>query len=227
MQRIGESAPAARRALAGRQAATARQTQELAAALAATFGPAPGSRLRDDWAGYVAAVDGFAVTRGWVLLDPALRQTQLGAAARREAGAVRQAAAEVVAEAPRSAVAAARDAVARPVVPSAGPADAQAAGTVNLSSLVGQPEPSGEEAGEPETSRFQGFAAQMKPTWEEGPAAPAETPLAATPAAGAPELATLEAKQDALAEASPVAPEPATRAPQIVVVAPPAVQAPP
>src|SRR5690606_30375087 len=171
MQRIGESAPAARRALAGRQAATARQTQELAAALAATFGPAPGARLREDWTSYVAAVDGYAVTRGWVLLDPALRQTQLGAAARRAAGAVRQAAAEVLAEAPRSAVAAARGVVARgavvgPVMPAAGPPDVPTpAATVPLESLVPDNSLAAPPAAGPVVPDFESFAAQMKPTW--------------------------------------------------------------
>src|SRR3546814_1572178 len=85
MHRIGEGVPAVRRALAGRQAAAFSAVRDLAVALAATFGPAPAARLEADWKAYVASVDGFAVTRGWLLLDPSLRQTQLGAAARRAA----------------------------------------------------------------------------------------------------------------------------------------------
>src|SRR3546814_5791703 len=88
MQRSGEGDPAVRRALAGRQAAAFSAVRDLAVALAATFGPAPAARLEADWKAYVASVDGFAVTRGWLLLDPSLRQTQLGAAARRAADAI-------------------------------------------------------------------------------------------------------------------------------------------
>ena len=108
MQRIGEGDPAARQALARRQMETFNAIRALATDMAATFGAPPAERLQRDWSDYVALVDGFAVTRGWLLLDPALRRTQLGEAARRDADAVGQAAAEVVAAAPRSAVAAAR-----------------------------------------------------------------------------------------------------------------------
>src|SRR5690606_13368295 len=221
MQRIGESAPAARRALTGRQAATARQTQELAAALAATFGPAPGARLREDWTSYVAAVDGYAVTRGWVLHEPALRQTQLGAAARREAGEVRQAAAEVLAEAPRSAVAAAREAAARPGTPATKPpAVAAVTGAVPLDSLVAP------AAAEPEAPDFESFAAQMKPVWAAGETvpAPAQVEPVAAPAAEPEEVPTLAAQPEPLVTAAPPEPapqpEPVTRAPQIAVVPP-------
>src|SRR3546814_3067779 len=96
MQRIGEGDPAVRRALAGRQAAAFSAVRDLAVALAATIGPAPAARLEADCKAYVASVVGFAVTRGWLLLDPSLRQTQLGAAARRAADAIDAAAAAVV-----------------------------------------------------------------------------------------------------------------------------------
>ncbi|HMA13186.1 MAG TPA: DUF2336 domain-containing protein [Kiloniellaceae bacterium] len=215
MQRIGESGPAVRRSLAGRQAANFREAQNLAAELAATFGPEPAARLRDDWTDYVAAVDGFAVTRGWVLLDPALRQTQLGAAARRAAGAVRQAAAEVLAEAPRSAVAAARGVVAGPVVPAAGPPDVPTpAATVPLESLVPDNSLAAPPAAGPVVPDFESFAAQMKPTWGAGEAAPAPDEPVATPAAVPAEPSTLAAKQEALAASRPEQPEPVARVPQ-------------
>src|SRR3546814_9098319 len=79
--------------LAERQAESFAVVRGLATDLAATFGPAPAERLQGDWSDYVARVDGFAVTRGWLLLDPALSRTRLGAAARAEAAAVDRAAA--------------------------------------------------------------------------------------------------------------------------------------
>lgn len=121
LQRVGEGDPAVRRALAGRQAATMTAVRGLAAELAATFGPDPGARLERDWERYVASVDGFAVTRGWLLLDPALRQTRLGTAIQRDADAVREGAAEMVAAAPRSALAAARAAPAQAAAPATAP----------------------------------------------------------------------------------------------------------
>lgn len=112
MQRIAQGDPARRQALARRQAALFEVVRALRVDLAATFGAEPAERLQADWAAYVAQVDGFSATRGWLLLDPALRLTQLGAEA--EADAVDLAAAEVIAEAPRSALAAARAGSARP-----------------------------------------------------------------------------------------------------------------
>ncbi|MPZ10196.1 MAG: DUF2336 domain-containing protein [Kiloniellaceae bacterium] len=137
MQRIGEGDPAARQALAGRQRETFGAIHALATDMAATFGPAPAERLQRDWSHYVALVDGFAVTRGWLLLDPALRRTQLGAAARREADAVRQAAAEVVASAPRSALAAARSEAARAAAPPGRPPKT-AVPAISLGAVVAQ-----------------------------------------------------------------------------------------
>ncbi|MEO3429930.1 DUF2336 domain-containing protein [Pelagibius sp. CAU 1746] len=106
MQRIAQGDPAARRAIARRQVAVFETVRALRIDMAATFGPQPVERLQHDWESYVAQVDGFAATRGWLLLDPALRRTQLGTAA--QADAVDRAASEVVAAAPRSALAAAR-----------------------------------------------------------------------------------------------------------------------
>ncbi len=107
LQRIADGDPAVRQDLARRQAATFETIRGLRTDMAATFGAASADRLQQDWAAYVSRVDGFAATRGWVLLDPALKRTQVGAAAREEADAVDRAAAEMVAAAPRSAVAAA------------------------------------------------------------------------------------------------------------------------
>ena len=137
MQRVGEGDPAARQAFARRQTETFSAIRGLATDMAATFGPEPAERLQRDWSEYVALADGFAVTRGWLLLDPALRQTRLGAAARKEADAVNQAAAEVVASAPRSALAAARS-EARDAAAPAGRPPRAAAPAVDLVSVVAQ-----------------------------------------------------------------------------------------
>ena len=137
MQRVGEGDPAARQALARRQTETFNAIRGLATDMAATFGPEPAERLQRDWSEYVALVDGFAVTRGWLLLDPALRQTRLGAAARQEVDAVNQAAAEVVASAPRSALSAARSEARRAAAP-AGRPPRSATPAVDLGSVVAQ-----------------------------------------------------------------------------------------
>src|SRR5690606_12891225 len=129
----------------------------------------------------------------------------------------RQAAAEAVAGAPRSAVAAARDAVARPSGPSPEPSlelppepppQATLAPAVPLDRLVAPLETI--EAGEvtsavPETEAapvFERFAAQMKPVWEAGEATPAEAAPELQPAAVAAadrvEVSTVEANQKAL-----------------------------
>ncbi len=112
MQRIAQGDPAARLAIARRQVSVFETVRKLRVDMAATFGPEPVERLQHDWESYVAQVDGFAATRGWLLLDPALRQTQLGKAAQTDA--VERAASEVVATAPRSALAAARSGAGRP-----------------------------------------------------------------------------------------------------------------
>jgi|GEM_PF-845099 len=135
MQRIAQGDPPRRQALAGRQADTAEAVRALRVDIAATFGAAPADRLRDEWSAYVAQVDGYAATRGWLLLDPALRLTQLGAEA--EADAVDLAAAEMLAEAPRSSLAAAR---ARTGPPSAATVAPPAPG-VNLGEIVTQAGP--------------------------------------------------------------------------------------
>ena len=138
MQRVGEGDPAARQALARRQSETFNAIRALSSEMAATFGAAPAERLQRDWAEYVALVDGFAVTRGWVLLDPALRQTHIGAAARREADTVNDAAAEVVALAPRSALAAARSEFGRPAPAAAPTPELRGAQSVNLGEVLAQ-----------------------------------------------------------------------------------------
>lgn len=152
LQRVGEGDPAERQALARRQSETFNAIRALSSDMAATFGSAPAARLQNDWAEYVALVDGFAVTRGWVLLDPALRQTHLGAAARRDADTVNDAAAQVVASAPRSALAAARSELGR--APQAAPPPSQEPpGTrpgiwgVNLGEVLAQTPRSAETAG--------------------------------------------------------------------------------
>lgn len=141
MQRIAQGDPAARQAIARRQVAVFETVRNLRVDMAATFGPEPVERLQRDWEAYVAQVDGFAATRGWLLLDPALRQTQLGEAA--QADAVERAASEVVATAPRSALAAARSGVGRPPqekqLPPAPAAEAATPG-ISLSELTAQAE---------------------------------------------------------------------------------------
>ncbi len=139
MQRIAQGDPAARQAIARRQVAVFETVRGLRIDMAATFGPAPVERLQRDWESYVAQVDGFAATRGWLLLDPALRRTQLGEAA--QADAVERAASEVVATAPRSALAAVRSGVGRPSeekLPSIAPAAETAAPGVSLGDLAAQ-----------------------------------------------------------------------------------------
>lgn len=138
MLRVGEGDPAERQALARRQSETFNAIRALSSEMAATFGAAPAERLQNDWAKYVALVDGFAVTRGWVLLDPALRQTHLGAAARRDADTVNDAAAEVVASAPRSALAAARNEFGRAAQVTAAAPERRGVAGVNLGEVLDQ-----------------------------------------------------------------------------------------
>lgn len=104
VQRVAQGDPARRLRVARRQAATFETIRGLRGDMVALWGAAPAERLQRDWTGYVAEVDGYAATRGWLLLDPALQQTQLGAATK--ADAVDLAAARIVAEAPRAATAA-------------------------------------------------------------------------------------------------------------------------
>ncbi|MGF1632068.1 MAG: DUF2336 domain-containing protein [Kiloniellaceae bacterium] len=178
MQRIAAGDPAVRQELAARQVETFNAIRGLATDMAATFGLEPAERLQRDWSEYVAQVDGFAVTRGWLLLDPALRRTQFGAAAQREADAVNQAAAEVVASAPRSALAAARTDAARSAAPEV-PTPQAAVPALNLGTVVAQTQgrdpdalagelPSPALAQQPEASAalnaaaFRAFAARIK-----------------------------------------------------------------
>jgi len=103
--RVSEGDPAARQVLARRQAAIFEGLRGLRPNMVAIFGLGPGGRIQRDWADYVASVDGFAATRGWRLLDPTLRRTQVGALTRGDADPVEQAAAAFVAAAPRSTLA--------------------------------------------------------------------------------------------------------------------------
>ena len=142
LQRIGEGNPSARQDLARRQRGAFESVRAMESEMAVTLGGSEAQRLQRDWTDYVGQVDAFAVTRGWVLLDPALRQTQLGAEARAATDAVDQAAAEVVAAAPRSALAAARseaDGRAAPQAAAKAQPESQGAPSgVNLEALVAQ-----------------------------------------------------------------------------------------
>ncbi len=107
MKRIAAGDATERQAFARRQVSAFSAIRALRSEMSARFGAEPAERLQREWVAYVALVDGFAVTRGWLLLDPTLRLTHLGQAAREDADAIERAAAEVVASAPRSALAAA------------------------------------------------------------------------------------------------------------------------
>ena len=138
LRRIGEGDPSARRDLARRQQAAFDAVRDMESEMTAMLGASDARRLQQDWADYVGQVDGFAVTRGWVLLDPALQRTQLGAAARQAADAVDRAAAEVVASAPRSALAAARATSGAPAAALPRRATASPRAGINLDRLVAQ-----------------------------------------------------------------------------------------
>jgi hypothetical protein len=139
------------------------------------------------------------VTRGWLLLDPALRQTQLGTAARRAAGAVKQAAAEMVAEAPRSAVAAARAEAASPAPPAAAaqPASLQSvpAPGVSLDSVIHQVV-TPEAAASPDEPAVEALAGSFLERAEPQPAVTEQAPDAAE------EIASLQSKLDDLSAAA-------------------------
>lgn len=94
MRRIAEGDPGLRHDWARRQMRAFTEVRALRRDFAARFGAGPAETLRDDWSSYVALVDGFAVTRGWLMLDPTLRLTQLQRAL--SDGAVERAAEEIV-----------------------------------------------------------------------------------------------------------------------------------
>lgn len=95
MRRVAEGDPFLRHDWARRQMRAFTEVRGLRQGFAARFGAGPAELLRRDWADYVALVDGFAVTRGWLMLDPALRGTQ--GRQRSGPGAVEQAAGAIVA----------------------------------------------------------------------------------------------------------------------------------
>jgi hypothetical protein len=179
MQRIAQGDPLARQAIARRQVAVFETVRSLRVDMAATFGPAPVERLQRDWESYVAQVDGFAATRGWLLLDPALRQTQLGEAA--QADAVERAASEVVATAPRSALAAARSGVGRPPeekLPPAVPAVEAATPGVSLSELAAQAG-AGTEVAEAPPAPAEGAPQEVPEAFQDAPVETAAPPVEA------------------------------------------------
>ncbi len=77
MRRIAEGDPGLRHDWARRQMRAFTEVRGLRRDFATRFGAGPAETLRDDWSNYVALVDGFAVTRGWLMLDPTLRLTRL------------------------------------------------------------------------------------------------------------------------------------------------------
>ena len=77
MRRIAEGDPGRRHDWARRQMRTFTEVRALRQGYAERVGAAPAETLRSDWSSYVALVDGFAVTRGWLMLDPSLRVSQL------------------------------------------------------------------------------------------------------------------------------------------------------
>lgn len=77
MRRIAEGDPGRRHDWARRQMRTFTEVRALRQGYAERFGAVPAETLRSDWSSYVALVDGFAVTRGWLMLDPSLRVSQL------------------------------------------------------------------------------------------------------------------------------------------------------
>lgn len=106
MQRIAEGDPGLRHAWARRQMRAFTEVRSLRRGFAGRFGSGPAELLRQDWSNYVALVDGFAVTRGWLMLDPTLRLTQ--AAEPPPPGTIRRAADEIV-SAQQSSIMALRD----------------------------------------------------------------------------------------------------------------------
>ncbi|WP_340119826.1 DUF2336 domain-containing protein [Pelagibius sp. 7325] len=205
LRRIGEGDPAARQGFAQRQRATFETVRGLESQMAAILGAAEAERLQRDWSASVAQVDGFAVTRGWVLLDPALRRTQLGAAAREAADAVDQAAAEVVAAAPRSALAAARVEGREPRPTTAAPhQDDQ---SVNLGALVAQTPGSRVSAAPPDAAAARaaiavhGFPPRNRVTAGEPGATPVIAAQDEALDGARRQVATLEAKVGELAAA--------------------------
>ena len=95
MRRVAEGNPTRRHDWARRQMLTFTAVRSLRRDFAERFGAGPADMLRRDWSDYVALVDGFAVTRGWLMLDPGLRLSQLRP--RVEPGEVERAAGEIVA----------------------------------------------------------------------------------------------------------------------------------
>ncbi len=94
MRRVAEGDPGLRQDWARRQMQTFTEVRGLRRDFATRFGAGPAETLREDWSSYVALVDGFAVTRGWLMLDPTLRLTQLQRTF--PDGTVEQAAEEIV-----------------------------------------------------------------------------------------------------------------------------------
>ncbi|HIC81999.1 MAG TPA: hypothetical protein EYP07_13720, partial [Kiloniellaceae bacterium] len=136
MQRIAEGDPGLRHAWARRQMRAFTEVRSLRHDFAERFGSGPAELLRQDWSNYVALVDGFAVTRGWLMLDPTLRLTQ--AAEPLPPGTIRQAADEIV-SAQQSSIMALRDGQRPPGISPTPLADGAGAGPAigpSLASLV-------------------------------------------------------------------------------------------
>ncbi|WP_299392101.1 DUF2336 domain-containing protein [Pelagibius sp.] len=136
MQRIAEGDPGLRHAWARRQMRAFTEVRSLRRGFAGRFGSGPAELLRQDWSNYVALVDGFAVTRGWLMLDPTLRLTQ--AAEPPPPGTIRQAADEIV-SAQQSSIMALRDGQRSPGIsstPLAGAAGESAMIGPSLAALV-------------------------------------------------------------------------------------------
>ncbi|WP_299618633.1 hypothetical protein [Pelagibius sp.] len=174
MRRIAEGDPGRRHDWARRQMRTFTEVRALRQGFAERVGAVPAETLRSDWSSYVALVDGFAVTRGWLMLDPSLRVSQLRR--RQQPNSVEQAANRLLAARTPPAVQ-----PAAPATSAAGPTlaalveqaaafEAQRAlqssvtNQLPLQALLLQPDLG---PGPSETAEFRAFAARVKEALEQ------------------------------------------------------------